>query len=242
MAQTNSVRDLETNLRRSRAEKILDAAGELLLRYGYKRITIDDIAAAAGVGKGTIYLHWKTRDDLFDAVIAREYAEVMDEMLEVIRQDPQSLLMNRAVRWEFLAVMRRPILRALFTGDMELMGSLTSGGVNRELNVQLDQMFLVYLSLLHEQGLLRQDLTPLEHFYAWQATCLGFFLNDPFSSEQFPFDLEKKADLLADTLKHAFEIESESSREKLLAILPRMTALIEEIIQKYQVELQKAYE
>jgi AcrR family transcriptional regulator len=33
--------------------------------YGYKRVTIDDLAAGAGIGKSTIYLHWKTREALF---------------------------------------------------------------------------------------------------------------------------------------------------------------------------------
>ncbi len=55
--------------RQERADRILDAAAELILRWGYRKTTIDDIAKQAGVAKGTIYLHWKTREDLFMALI-----------------------------------------------------------------------------------------------------------------------------------------------------------------------------
>lgn len=49
----------ERSKRQERAHRILDAAAELVLRWGYKKTTIDDIAKQAKVAKGTIYLHWK---------------------------------------------------------------------------------------------------------------------------------------------------------------------------------------
>jgi len=72
-----------------RAERILDAAAELLLRWGYKRVTIDDIAKQAEIGSGTIYLHWKTRDALFETLMMREaidrYKDAADHN-QIIRQ------------------------------------------------------------------------------------------------------------------------------------------------------------
>jgi AcrR family transcriptional regulator len=64
-----------------RGERILDAAGELLLRYGYGRITMDDIARQAGTGKGTIYLHWMTKDELFAALLRREIVAMWQALL-----------------------------------------------------------------------------------------------------------------------------------------------------------------
>ena len=60
---------MERSKREERADRILDAAANLILRWGYKKTTIDDIAKQAGVAKGTIYLHWKTREDLFVALL-----------------------------------------------------------------------------------------------------------------------------------------------------------------------------
>ncbi|GAC1395003.1 MAG: hypothetical protein NVSMB65_13760 [Chloroflexota bacterium] len=47
----------ETDERQRREERILDAAATLLVRWGYRKTTLDDVAREAGVGKGTIYLH-----------------------------------------------------------------------------------------------------------------------------------------------------------------------------------------
>ena len=67
--------------RQARAARILDVTAELLLRHGYRRVTIDDIARHADIGKGTVYLHWKTRDDLFKAVFEREVLHALTELL-----------------------------------------------------------------------------------------------------------------------------------------------------------------
>src|SRR5579884_3269032 len=69
----------ERSKREARAERILDAASELVLRWGYKKTTIDDIAKQAGVAKGTIYLHWKTREELFLALLTREYISIAEK-------------------------------------------------------------------------------------------------------------------------------------------------------------------
>ena len=48
---------------------ILDAARELLIRDGYTRLRLEHVAAAAGVGKATIYRRWPTKEDLAQALV-----------------------------------------------------------------------------------------------------------------------------------------------------------------------------
>jgi AcrR family transcriptional regulator len=61
---------------------ILDAVDALLARYGYSKMTIDDVAAAAGIGKGTIYLHFESKEDLVlshvDRIVERVVARLAD--------------------------------------------------------------------------------------------------------------------------------------------------------------------
>ena len=77
---------------RERADRILDAAGELLLRMGYRKVAIDDIARAVGIGKGTVYLHWRNKELLFQALPMRESADLTAEMLAGLRADPAMIL------------------------------------------------------------------------------------------------------------------------------------------------------
>ena len=62
--RTKSVRDA-----------ILDATDELLTKYGYKKMTIDDLAQAVGIGKGTVYLYFPSKEEIalshIDRIIER---------------------------------------------------------------------------------------------------------------------------------------------------------------------------
>ena len=82
----------EPDERKLREERILDAATTLLVRWGYRKTTIDDVAREAGVGKGTIYLHWKDKNELFRAAIWREQQRYSEEIQRRIAADPQSRL------------------------------------------------------------------------------------------------------------------------------------------------------
>ncbi|HUH69851.1 MAG TPA: helix-turn-helix domain-containing protein, partial [Mycobacterium sp.] len=81
--------------RQQRADRILDSARDLLLRWGYRRVTIDELAAHADVGKGTIYLHWRSREDVFHAVSAREAAAGTDAIVGALRNDPGEVALHR---------------------------------------------------------------------------------------------------------------------------------------------------
>lgn len=59
------VRDPDTKKR-----LILSAARRMLVKRGFQDIVLDDIAREAGVAKGTLFLHYKSKDELFTAVFA----------------------------------------------------------------------------------------------------------------------------------------------------------------------------
>ena len=54
----------------SKKRLILAAARRMLVKRGFQDIVLDDIAREAGVAKGTLFLHYKSKDELFTAVFA----------------------------------------------------------------------------------------------------------------------------------------------------------------------------
>ncbi len=48
----------------STRDAILDATDRLLARYGYKKMTIDDLAKEVGIGKGSVYLHFESKEEI----------------------------------------------------------------------------------------------------------------------------------------------------------------------------------
>lgn len=62
-------------------EHIVEAADLLFYRHGYENTSFSDIAAAVKISRGNFYYHFKTKDEILDAVIARRMATTRD-MLE----------------------------------------------------------------------------------------------------------------------------------------------------------------
>lgn len=60
--------------RDDKAARILAAATAVFSRYGFRRASLDDVARAAEVAKGTLYLYYDSKEALFRAV-ARDFAE-----------------------------------------------------------------------------------------------------------------------------------------------------------------------
>jgi AcrR family transcriptional regulator len=53
------------------ADRLLDAAEARFRRFGYKRTTVEDVATEAGTGKGSVYLHFDSKQDVYLAVVER---------------------------------------------------------------------------------------------------------------------------------------------------------------------------
>jgi AcrR family transcriptional regulator len=68
-------------------EAILNAARTVFSRGGYASVSVDEVAAEAGIGKGTVYLYFKSKEDLYLAALARDIrklaAEAREEMENV---------------------------------------------------------------------------------------------------------------------------------------------------------------
>lgn len=66
---------------------ILDAALELFRQHGYRRTSMEDIAHAANVAKGTLYIYFKSKDELFEALARRLAGEVSHGVRDVLARD-----------------------------------------------------------------------------------------------------------------------------------------------------------
>jgi AcrR family transcriptional regulator len=67
------------------ADLILDAVERLIGRYGYQKMTLDDIAREAGVGRRTIYLHFPSKEEVALCSIDRVVARVRGRLEEIAR-------------------------------------------------------------------------------------------------------------------------------------------------------------
>jgi AcrR family transcriptional regulator len=66
-------------------QAIVDAAEELFERYGFKKTAIDDIAREARIGKGSVYLHFSSKEALFVEVARRVSARILDSVATAVK-------------------------------------------------------------------------------------------------------------------------------------------------------------
>jgi AcrR family transcriptional regulator len=190
-----------------RLDRVLDAAGELLVRWGYRRVTIEDVADRAGIGKGTVYLHFPTKEALFLTVLLRGYRSVVGGIVERMRADPLEVLPGRMTRSLFVALLADPVARPIYFGDTELLGRLAKQATNtlgplRERGQELNRS---HFQLLRDAGLLRTDRTLAEQHYLLQAVGAGFWFLEGFELPSAPADPAARAELQEYALVAALE-------------------------------------
>lgn len=83
---------------------VLNAASELFERYGYKKTTIDDIAAEAGIGKGSVYLRFSSKEELGLAWLQKIHHDLFEGITEL---DPVSTVQDKVHRFLVNRVMQR---------------------------------------------------------------------------------------------------------------------------------------
>ena len=74
---------MATAVREELRDTILDATDRLLARYGYRKMTVEDIAREVGIGKGSIYLHFASKEEIVLSHVDR-IVERLKERLSVI--------------------------------------------------------------------------------------------------------------------------------------------------------------
>lgn len=104
-------------------ERIMEAAEDVLRRFGPSKATVVDVARALGVSHGSVYRHFASKAELRDAVTWIWLARINDPLEAIIVED--ALVVERLHRWlrELIAIKRR-----LLADDPELFATYVELG------------------------------------------------------------------------------------------------------------------
>jgi AcrR family transcriptional regulator len=215
-----------------RAERLLDAAAALLVRLGSRRVTIDDVAREAGVGKGTVYLHFRTKEALFVTVLLRENRSVLAGTIERMRADPAEVMPARLMSSVYRHLARNPVTRSLYLGQIEMFGKLAQEALSTlgDFIARRDAVLAEHLRLLSDAGLLRPGLDARTRHYLLSSVGTGFFLLDPATLTSAPADPDERADLLGYAIHSVLEVpEPAPTRDVADAVVAQYEPLIDHL-------------
>lgn len=105
---------------RQRRQAILNAALEVFAADGFAAARLDDVAAKAGVAKGTIYLFFKDKEDLFEQILISALVPVLAKIETLASEPSLPFDTTLAILYEFfekevLGTKRREIIRLVLT-------------------------------------------------------------------------------------------------------------------------------
>ena len=66
-------------------KKVIISAGQIFSRYGFKKTTMDEIARALKMGKSSIYYYFKSKEEIFEAVVLYEANILRNELTRSIK-------------------------------------------------------------------------------------------------------------------------------------------------------------
>src|SRR3989449_6604629 len=108
---TVQARDTRSNDKRAR---ILDAAIRVFAERGFHSATVAEIARAAGVADGTIYLYFKGKDDLLLRLFDEKMTELVAEMKAAVAQERSAAeKLKRFIQLHLALVERNPELASV---------------------------------------------------------------------------------------------------------------------------------
>jgi AcrR family transcriptional regulator len=120
-------------------EEILDATTELLLETGHaKAVSIRSVAQRVGVTPPSIYLHFADKDALLDAVCARYFEKLDEEMQRVAADQPSTIDVLRA---QGLAYVRF----ALKTPELYRIATMGEGRPGSDVDMTLNSSAFVHM-------------------------------------------------------------------------------------------------
>ncbi|URA09270.1 TetR/AcrR family transcriptional regulator [Thermospira aquatica] len=183
-----------------REKQIIEVARKSFLTYGYAGTNVDQIAQEVGIGKGTVYRHFKSKAYLFIAVVLYTYQEMIAYFLPIPQiSDPAEAFvhylhtlieLNRKLK-PFFALLNPMEFGREFQHDCgdnpEVKNLLEHFQQQRQQGIQL---LVSLIERLQKAGALRNDIAPQELSRMMFVLINNYFRKEPGVVEE-DYDNEK---------------------------------------------------
>ncbi|MCB0749729.1 MAG: TetR/AcrR family transcriptional regulator, partial [Ignavibacteriae bacterium] len=80
-----------------RRQEIIDSAEKVFFSKGFANSTMDDIASEAELSKGTLYLYFKSKEELFSVFVNRGITKLYELFIEFSSKEQNGLLKTKAI-------------------------------------------------------------------------------------------------------------------------------------------------
>jgi TetR/AcrR family transcriptional regulator len=150
-----------------RKEEILDAAQKVFFEKGLATATMDEIADSAELSKGTLYLYYKSKEDMYLAVMMRGMEELYAEFERIGLSNTSTVnkIVNLGVVYKAYFYKHRKFFRMMYFLQSTQFHKQVSDEMKKTCDVEGQRVWNVINSILQNgitEGILRPNYNPME--------------------------------------------------------------------------------
>lgn len=146
---------------KTRYNAIVNAAEILFIRFGYDKTSVADIAKQAGISKGAIYLHFKSKDKLFETLLMTKMGKFSFAWMDNVEADPNGGLMSGMYIAMLNAMHQDVFITAMMRQDGQFFGSYMTKPNSMFKNQYQQNTRQEFIKMMQDVGCVRKDLDPL---------------------------------------------------------------------------------
>ncbi|CAN7225572.1 TetR family transcriptional regulator [Polaromonas sp. LjRoot131] len=184
-------------------QTILLAARDEFALYGLAGARVDRIAERADINKRLIYYYFKSKDDLFLAVLENTYADIRaaEQKLHLDEMDPVEAI-RELVSFTWHYYLEHPEFISLLNSENQHNAAhLKKSSRIQEMNSPLVQMLDTVLERGRRQALFRAGIDPIQLYISIASICYFYLSNNQTLSTIFGRDL-RAPKAMAQRLSH----------------------------------------
>jgi len=169
--------DRQTDLK----EKILTTGIKLFLTNGYVGTSIRDLTDTVGIARGTLYWHFKSKDQILDEILDRYCERFIDAAIETMNSCNGDFLTKFHVFYRFITEFARDNPELLMVFDT-LLGEISRNGTEaankmKEIRSRLGNSIESLLEIGRKEGVVDKDIDIKLHAHIILATFTGMLLH-----------------------------------------------------------------
>lgn len=128
------------------------------MKHGYDKTTMGDIADTLGLSRGLVYIHFKSKEHLLEALITREMMRYGEVWLRYVETEETGGTVGSVYRAVLAALQQTPFLATILTRDEAVFGKYLRKPDNLFASLQTPSLTLSFLQALQTANAIRKDV------------------------------------------------------------------------------------
>lgn len=166
-----STKDRKIKEKENRKELILGAAFSIMEKYGIYGLSLDLIAKETDLAKGTIYLYFKSKEEIISTLSLKARILLLNEFKEIANKNLDPLNELKQVVIENYLFFKKNALNYNLVSLYEVNNNLIETDEIQQVGIQITEIIVGMVNKAKNQGILNPKIEPLHFtFCLWGMT------------------------------------------------------------------------